>query len=78
MSESTQALAALYEEGSKSAFGKHLINWIEQTANSKRKNASRSQDTAYGELKFADGMESVVGHIEKMKSPLMKAKGKAS
>jgi hypothetical protein len=46
--------------------GRHLEKWIEETANAKRRAASKSQDTAYGDLRFADGMEHVLSQIKTM------------
>ena len=66
MSEKTDKLHAAYVQLSESEGGKHLLSWIEKTADDKRKNASKSQDTAFGELKFADGLEEVATHIKQM------------
>lgn len=61
-----EASSNAYKQLIKSEGGKRLEAWIKETANEKRKNASKSQDTAYGDLRFADGIEYVLSHIKTM------------
>ena len=78
MSEKTEKLAAAYESLANTEGGKNLMEWVEKSANKRRKDAGRSQDTAYGELKFADGMEAVVERINQMRAMPKITGGKAS
>lgn len=67
MSEKSEAVGALYQHGADSDFGKHLLNWIEETAAARRKRAGKSEPIpAWGELRFADGLDEVITHIMQM------------
>lgn len=65
MSEKTDKLTALYERLAQSEEGQHLMNWVEKSAQQIRKDASKSKPIeAYGELRFADGMDYVLEAIK--------------
>lgn len=67
MSDHADQVAALYKQLAQSEGGKHLIAWIEQRAKSKREQASKSEPIpAWGELRFADGLDDVRDHITQM------------
>ena len=57
MSERAQQLAVMYREFIKSPVYDHIRTALGERADSTRRNASKNQTTAYGELRFADGLE---------------------
>lgn len=61
-----QHLKNVYRSLRKSEGFKELERWVEQSTVDRRKSASKSQDTAYGELRFADGMDHVIAHVKTM------------
>lgn len=69
MSERGDKIAAAYKQLAESSGGKLLLDWINESAPERRRNASRLEPTpAWGELKFADGLEEVKKHIIQMGS----------
>lgn len=68
MSEKTEKLASLMQRLCESEEGQYLIKWIEETSANERKNASKLEPVqSWGELKSADGRESVVQHINQLR-----------
>lgn len=64
MSEHTEQLAEMYRNFAKSPVFRHLSEAASRHADSVRRSAGKSQDTAFGELRFADGVEWFLSHIK--------------
>lgn len=63
MSEKTEQLAVLYREFAKSPVFTHLKVSAEAKATQTRKDASQDSATAFGELRYADGVEWFLSHV---------------
>lgn len=67
MSEHTDQIGAAYRQLAESPGGRLLLEWINESVAARRKNASKSEPIpAWGELRFADGLEEVKTHIDQM------------
>jgi hypothetical protein len=68
MSNKTEQIAEMYRNFANSTVGKHLMESVAKEADQTRRNASKSQVAAYGDLRFADGIEWVIAHIRQQQS----------
>lgn len=67
MSPEAKHLGEIYRQLAESEGGKHLVEWLQDSADEQRRNAVKLEPTqAWGRLQFADGLERVIEHLAQM------------